>query len=86
VLGAITGYEDLTVQVGGVSNLRQYNVVMSPAVLGPKNDCDRESQQQLLTTDSSSRQRGCYIRTMKASVQSKKLAIVSLKGRVAKTN
>jgi hypothetical protein len=44
-------------------------VVMSPAGLGPENDCAGEYQKQLSTTDSSSRQRGCYIRTMTASVQ-----------------
>jgi hypothetical protein len=40
-------YEDVTLQVGLVSNLRQYNMVMSPAGLGPENDCVGEGQQQL---------------------------------------
>jgi hypothetical protein len=44
-------------------------VIMSPAGLGPENDCAGEDQQQLLTTDPSSRQKGCYIRTITASVQ-----------------
>jgi hypothetical protein len=55
VPGGITGlpcsggyeYGDLALQVGGVSNLRQYNVVMSPAELGPENDWAGEDQQQL---------------------------------------
>jgi hypothetical protein len=40
-------YEDLALQVWGVSNLRQYNMVMSSAGLGPKNDCAGEEHQQL---------------------------------------
>jgi hypothetical protein len=36
-----------TLQIGGVSNLRQHNAVMSNAGLGPKNDCAGEDQQQL---------------------------------------
>jgi hypothetical protein len=44
-------------------------MVMSPAGLGPENDCASYDQQQLQTTDPSSRQRGCYIRTITASVQ-----------------
>jgi hypothetical protein len=46
-------------------------VVMSPAGLGPENDCTGEGQQQLYTTDPYSRQRECYIhvRTITASVQ-----------------
>jgi hypothetical protein len=39
--------EDLALQVGGVSNLRQLNMIMSPAGLGPENDCAGEDQQQL---------------------------------------
>jgi hypothetical protein len=39
-------YGDLVLQVGGVSNLRQQNMVMSPAGLGPENDCAGENQQQ----------------------------------------
>jgi hypothetical protein len=45
-------------------------MVMSPAGLGPEKDCAGEDQQQ--TTDPSSRERGCYIRTPIASVQLKK--------------
>jgi hypothetical protein len=44
-------------------------VVMSPAGLESENDCAGEDQQQLYTTDPSSRQRGCYIRTITTSVQ-----------------
>jgi hypothetical protein len=33
-------------------------MAMSPAGLGPENDCSVEGQQQLQTTDPSSRQRG----------------------------
>jgi hypothetical protein len=44
-------------------------VVMSPTGLGLESDCAGEDQQQLYTKDLSSRQRGCYIRTMPASVQ-----------------
>jgi hypothetical protein len=38
------GYKhgDLALQVGGVSNLREQNMVMSPAGLGPENDCAGE--------------------------------------------
>jgi hypothetical protein len=42
---------------------------MSPAGLGPQNDCAGEDQLQFLTTDLSCPQRGCYIRTTTASVQ-----------------
>jgi hypothetical protein len=44
-------------------------VVIGPVGLGPENDCAGEDQQQLYTTDPFSRQRGCYIRTITASVQ-----------------
>jgi hypothetical protein len=44
-------------------------MVMSPAGLGAENDCAGEDQQQLQTTDPSSRQTGCYVRTITASVQ-----------------
>jgi hypothetical protein len=44
-------------------------VVMNRAGLGPDNDCACEGQQQLETTDPSSRERGCYIRAMTESVQ-----------------
>jgi hypothetical protein len=47
-------------------------MIMSAVGLGPENDCDGEGQQQLWTTDPSSRQSGCYIKTMTASVQLKK--------------
>jgi hypothetical protein len=49
-------------------------VVVSPLGLGSENDCAVEDQQQLQTTDSSSRQRGCYITIMTARVQLKKIA------------
>jgi hypothetical protein len=44
-------------------------VVMSPAELGPENDCAGEDLQQLYMTDPSSRQRRCYIRAITASVK-----------------
>jgi hypothetical protein len=44
-------------------------MVMSPAGIEPENDCASENQQQLETADPSSRQRGCYTRTVTASVQ-----------------
>jgi hypothetical protein len=47
-------------------------VVMSPAGLGPENECAGEGQKQMQTTDPFSRQRGCYIRTMTANIQLKK--------------
>jgi hypothetical protein len=34
-------------QVGGISNLRKQNVIMSHAGLGPENDYAAEGQQQL---------------------------------------
>jgi hypothetical protein len=40
-------YGDLALQVGGVSNPRHLNLVMSPAGLGTENDCAGEVQQQL---------------------------------------
>jgi hypothetical protein len=42
----IKKYGDLALQLWGVSNLRQYNAFMSPAALGPDNDCAGEGQQQ----------------------------------------
>jgi hypothetical protein len=54
----------------GESQIRDSkNVVMSPAGLGPENDCAGEAQKKLYTTYSSSRQKGCYIRTITESVQ-----------------
>jgi hypothetical protein len=46
-------------------------MVTSPTGLGPENDCAGEDLQQLYsqTINQSSRQRGCYIRTITASVQ-----------------
>jgi hypothetical protein len=44
-------------------------MVMNPAGFGPENDCAGEDQQQLYTTDPSSRQRGCYVRAITANVQ-----------------
>jgi hypothetical protein len=40
-------YGVLTLKVRRVSNLRQYNMVRSPAGLGPKNYCAGEDQHQL---------------------------------------
>jgi hypothetical protein len=56
VPGGITGFhpvpggykhEDLALQVGRISNMRQQNMVMSPSKLGPENDYTYEDQQQL---------------------------------------
>jgi hypothetical protein len=47
-------------------------VVMCPAGLEPENDSAGKAQQQLQTTDPSSRERECYIKTIIASVQLKK--------------
>jgi hypothetical protein len=47
-------------------------MVMRPTGLGPQNDCAGQSQHQLKMTDPSSRQRGCYIRTITARVHLKK--------------
>jgi hypothetical protein len=38
---------DLALQVGGVSNLRQYNMGINPAGPGPENECAGKGQQQL---------------------------------------
>jgi hypothetical protein len=43
-------------------------MVMSPAGLGPEDDCADEDQHPLQTIDPSSLQSGCYIRTITASV------------------
>jgi hypothetical protein len=40
-------YGDVALQVEGVSNLRQLNVVMSPVGIGPGYICAGEGQQQL---------------------------------------
>jgi hypothetical protein len=40
-------YGNLALQVGAVSNVRQQNLVMSPAGLGPENVCAGEDRQQL---------------------------------------
>jgi hypothetical protein len=40
-------YGDLALQVEAVPNLRQQNMVMSPAGLGPENDCADEFHQKL---------------------------------------
>jgi hypothetical protein len=44
-------------------------VIMSPAGLGPKNDCTGEDQLHLQTTNPSSRQREYYTRTITATVK-----------------
>jgi hypothetical protein len=54
-------------------------MVMSVGELGLENDCAGEGQEQLQTKDPSSRQRGCYIRTITASVQLRKKLVVGLK-------
>jgi hypothetical protein len=40
-------YRDLALQVGGVSSLREQNMVISPAGLGLENYCAGEDQKQL---------------------------------------
>jgi hypothetical protein len=55
-------------------------MVMSPAGLGPTSDCAGENQQQFQTKDPSSRQRGCYIRAITASVQLKKILVLGSQG------
>jgi hypothetical protein len=47
-------------------------MVASPTGLRPENECTGEVQHQLQMTDPSSRQRGCYIRTMTANVHLRK--------------
>jgi hypothetical protein len=47
-------------------------MVMSLEGLGPEIECTGEGQQQLYTTNPSSRERGCYITTMTADVQLEK--------------
>jgi hypothetical protein len=50
VPGGVTGppcSSEMALQVGGVSNLRQYNVVMSSVRLGPENDYADEGQHLL---------------------------------------
>jgi hypothetical protein len=44
-------------------------MVTSSKGLESKNECADVGQEQLHTTDPSSRERGCYIRTMTAGVQ-----------------
>jgi hypothetical protein len=61
-------------------------MVASPTGLGPENEGAAEVQQELYMTEPSSRQGGCYIRTMTADIQLRKNVIVSLKGLGAKTN
>jgi hypothetical protein len=73
-------YRDLAIQVGGVSSLRQWNMVISSAGFGLENDCAGDDQQLLYITEPSSRQRGCYIRTMTARVQLKNLLLLVSRG------
>jgi hypothetical protein len=54
---------------------------MSPAGHGSENDCAGEDQQQLETTNPSSRQRECYIKTTTAGVQLKNILAVSQEAR-----
>jgi hypothetical protein len=59
----------------------------SPTGVGPENERAGEGEQQLQMTDPSSRQRGCYLRTVTADGQlGKNILSVSLKGLGAKTN
>jgi hypothetical protein len=60
---------------------------VSPTGLGPENEWAGKDQQKLKMRNPSSRQRGCYIRTMKKrySIEEKILA-VSLKELGAETN
>jgi hypothetical protein len=51
----------------------------SPMGLGPKNDCAGEGQQELQTTDPSSRQRGCSKSTNPQLSESNKDLVVSPK-------
>jgi hypothetical protein len=55
-------------------------MVTSPTAVGPENDCPGEGQQPLQTTDPSSRQRGYYLRTMKANIQLEKIAGLEFQG------
>jgi ribosomal protein S19E (S16A) len=48
-------------------------MVVSPTGLGSENECPGEGQQQLQMTDPSSCHRKCYIRTMTAGVQLRKI-------------
>lgn len=45
--GKLVLSQTVALRVGGVSDLRQQNVVMSPAGLGTENDYAGEDQQQL---------------------------------------
>jgi hypothetical protein len=47
-------------------------MVTSPAGVGPENDCAGEGQQQVRTTNPFFGQWGCYVRTMRASIQLRK--------------
>jgi hypothetical protein len=40
-------YRNLALQVGKVSSLREYNMIMNPVGLRPKKDCTGKAQQQL---------------------------------------
>jgi hypothetical protein len=62
-------YEGPALQIWGVSNLRQWNSVTSPAWLQPESDCAGKPQHQFQTKDPSSRQRACNTRTITASVE-----------------
>jgi hypothetical protein len=61
-------------------------LVTSPKGLGHEKGYAGEAQQHIKQIDPSSRQRGCYIRSVDAGVQLKKNLAVSLKGLGAKTN
>jgi hypothetical protein len=53
-------------------------MVVSLTGLGSENEYAGEGQQKLQMTDPSSRQRGCYIRTMTVGVQLRKKHIVAM--------
>jgi hypothetical protein len=56
-------------------------MVLSPAGLGPENDCAGEDQQQLQTTDPPSRQRGRpTTRNLQLSNSNKNLVLVPRQG------
>jgi hypothetical protein len=59
-------------------------MIASPTGLRPENECAGEGQQQLYMTEKYPRQRGCYIRTMTAGVQLRKILVMSHKSSAMK--
>jgi hypothetical protein len=78
-------YGDLTLHIGGVSNLKQQNMVMSPAVPATENDWAGEGHQQKRQTVLSSERMLHKDYNRKCSGQ-KKILVVGLKGFGTKTN